>query len=120
MIDKLKSIGGYIIALILGVVYFLLRKNKGLKDEVAVAKEDQKAVKLEVEEARVDEKANVSTDDYDKLRDEYLRQYYLNNPLSRPADMPAGDRSSGSSIGSQDLPDPDQRSTPSTARDSNR
>ncbi len=75
------------IAFTLGFLAYILGQNRKLKSELGDTKFEVKNNEVKNEQAKIDETVANSTAEYERLRDEYLRDYRLSR----------GDKGSGSS-----------------------
>lgn len=76
MIDKIKSvlgeIGAVLVAVLLGVLYAVIQKNRRLETEVKSSKEEEALKELTHDQVKIDSDASADIAQYYKLRDDYL------------------------------------------------
>lgn len=77
MIDKIKqyllTAGGVLVAILAGVIYFLLGKNKSLQSQVGQAKAEKELADVITKKEEAVREANTAEDAYNRIKSEYLK-----------------------------------------------
>ena len=86
MLEKLKAFAetakGWLLyvltplAFLAGIIYYLITSKEALQHKLDESNAEKNIDETKIEETQVDAQANNTVDDYDKLRDAYLK----NNP----------------------------------------
>lgn len=94
--DKIKTVlgavGSFLVALLLGALYFVIQKNKKLELESIETKEEGKLTELKHDQIKSDISAADAISNYDKLRDSFLAG---SDPVVRPSNTSTEGSDSG-------------------------